>query len=468
MATPPLFLINPKLSSEKIFSAAIIIYQLALLFAFLLGFDKLLLAMLVLAGMMLFLLPLDFWFGMFVASLFIFYPVVGQHLPVEFFAYAFGGVFITQRLLSPPVGIVFKSDPLLVPILVFLGALAISLINAFDHLIAFKNFVRYLLLFGVYWVLFQYFHTSQRIERGLKLYLFFTFAACAHMMYSTLAQGGSRRFGLAGVPLSDLLVIAVLTAFIFYLLAEGNKNRWLLLSCFLFLALILTQTRGVWLSAILTVTFLIIVLFAYRRAVRSANVWLRLTIILAVATFCIVFVAVAFPIVVAFIRQKLEQFQGQTTSILQNSLFSRVLIWTTAWEAFRQNPVNGIGIDMFPYASFLYFKIPYQLFEVYVKALDPHHLFLAFLCETGVIGAAAFLLLLLWNLRLCQRSFILSKSPGEQRLALALWCAHFLVFVSSFYAGSWFYGQNGFQFILLLAMSSALYRIRSEGGHASH
>jgi O-antigen ligase len=89
------------------------------------------------------------------------------------------------------------------------------------------------------------------------------------------------------------------------------------------------------------------------------------------------------------------------------------------------------------------------------------------LCETGIIGAAAFLLLLVWNLRLGYLNFKLAPTLDAKRLALAILGVHFYVFISSFYAGSWFYVQLGFQFMLFLAMNSALYSIRT-GEYASH
>jgi O-antigen ligase len=386
-------------------------------------------------------------------------------LLVEFVAYAFAGLFIVRHLIDPQMPL--SRGALFTPIIVFIAALGLSLIEPYDYVIGFKNFLRYLLLFAFYWVLHNYLRTTKQIETGLRYYLLYTVLASVTMIYGILSFGGRRKFGIAGIPFNDLLGTAVIIGSVYFLLTEKKDKSWMMLSSYLLFAILLNQTRGAWLSVILTMIFLVVILIADRKSIPQNLVWIRLTKILAVAVIGLLLVFVAFPTVLDYFTTRFTQVQADAKTLQANSIFSRLLIWSTAWETFRQNPITGVGIDLFPMASHLYYHIPSILFMLYVQGLDPHLLFLTFLCETGIIGAAAFLLLLVWNLRLGYLNFKLAPTLDAKRLALAILGVHFYVFISSFYAGAWFYVQLGFQFMLFLAMNSALYSIRT-GEYASH
>lgn len=68
---------------------------------------------------------------------------------------------------------------------------------------------------------------------------------------------------------------------------------------------------------------------------------------------------------------------------------SRMEVWTVALQAFRENPLAGIGLHQFK---------SYYLEHQPPNALDPvashaHNLWLALLAETGILGTLAFGLL---------------------------------------------------------------------------
>ena len=450
--------IDLKFNIERQLAACVIGYQLILLIFFSLGLSTPLFLLTAVVIFPTLFFPQKFWFNSFILSLFIFFKPIGGHLLVEFAAYTFTALFFIRHLLYSQTPM--NKGGLFWPIIIFITAIGFSLAEPYDYVIGFKNYIRYFLLFGVYWALHNYLKTVKQIERGLICYLVYTFFASATMILAVLAHGGSRKFGIAGVPINDLQVASVIIALVYFLLAKSKVKSWCCLTCYFLFAIILIQTRGVWLSSILTFSFISIVLIIQRSKIHQRVVWYRVLTLVIGTAFCTILVLIAFPTVLDFIGQKISQLQG-STSLKNNSIFSRLLIWTTAWEMFIQNPINGIGIDLFPHASHLYYDILPILFLTYVQGLDPHLLVLTFLCETGIIGTIGFLTLLLWNLRIGYLNFKLSKSLAERKLALAIWSVLFLVFISSFYAGAWFYGQNGFQFIFFMAMNSALYNIRS-------
>jgi len=70
-----------------------------------------------------------------------------------------------------------------------------------------------------------------------------------------------------------------------------------------------------------------------------------------------------------------------------SSLEARLLIWQKAIEIFKKSPILGIGPGTFEN----YFP-PYPIWGV----PQPHNIFLAFLLQTGIIGFAGFILILIW------------------------------------------------------------------------
>ncbi|MGH7457421.1 MAG: hypothetical protein ACRENG_39090, partial [bacterium] len=189
---------------------------------------------------------------------------------VEFVAYAFAGLFLVRHLLDPKTKL--SRGPLFVPIAVLLLAIGISLIEPYDYVIGFKNYIRYLLMFGVYWALHNYFRTTRLIETGIRYYLMYTILASVTMVYAILSYGGGRKFGIGGIPFNELLAIAAIVALIFFLFSETKVKRWLTLCCYLFLAIILAQTRGVWLSTAVTLIFVAVVLFRHRKSLGQSVV----------------------------------------------------------------------------------------------------------------------------------------------------------------------------------------------------
>lgn len=92
----------------------------------------------------------------------------------------------------------------------------------------------------------------------------------------------------------------------------------------------------------------------------------------------------AFAIIFIFGLVKIESLEGL------KSFDARFVIWQTAQEAFKTNPITGIGPGTFQD----YFP-PYPKWGV----PQPHNVFLAFLLQTGIVGFIGFILILIWFFR---------------------------------------------------------------------
>jgi len=100
-------------------------------------------------------------------------------------------------------------------------------------------------------------------------------------------------------------------------------------------------------------------------------------------------------ILVTFISITAVKFNQIVNSENRSSLHSRLMIWNTAVEIIKDNPVLGIGPGTFQDVYLSYsnrFNEPYLEWAV----PQPHNIFLAFYLQTGLIGFIGFILILVW------------------------------------------------------------------------
>lgn len=90
--------------------------------------------------------------------------------------------------------------------------------------------------------------------------------------------------------------------------------------------------------------------------------------------------------------QKYEQIANSNE---RSSLHSRLMIWEASKEMLKDSPVFGIGPGTFQETYLNYqsrFSTPYLEWAV----AEPHNTLLAFYLQSGVIGLAGFIMILLW------------------------------------------------------------------------
>ena len=107
----------------------------------------------------------------------------------------------------------------------------------------------------------------------------------------------------------------------------------------------------------------------------------------------------------------------------RSSIASRIQIWRSAFAIGRENPVFGIGSGAFQEEYLVYQKNYPPYLEWAVP--QPHNIYLAFWLQTGFLGLAGFLLLLVWFFR---------KSLNDRMLDVGFWI--FLVMLYTLLHGS--------------------------------
>jgi O-antigen ligase len=272
-----------------------------------------------------------------------------------------------ERLLGP-------ARPILVPLLLFAAAMTIASLTAFDRAASFAKLQKLLLALALFVFATQACSARRARAAGAAL-LAGTVATSAYGIWVYLAgEGGlaSRLRGISGFYMTTGGIISLALVFLAPGLAAMRRRPWrLALGCGLGVvawALVLSYSRGAWLGTLAG------------GAVILALVRPRLLAVAAVAAVALFF---AIP----------GELRDRVTSIADPSHAlnrERVHMWGAALRLVKDHPLTGAGLmDMKP------------LFERYA---DPdytgvvhghfHSNFLQVAASGGLVGLAAFLLLL--------------------------------------------------------------------------
>jgi O-antigen ligase len=431
------------------------LHQLALMMTFLLGMKWACLALSLLLLPLTLVLPMRFWVIVFMGSMFLYVKLTSTMLISDLAGLIMVSIYWANYLLREHSRL--EAPPLLKSVCFFLVAIGMSLIDTKLLGLATVHYFRYVFLFVTFYTLHHAFLHDIRIRTAFNWYMFFSVLAALSMIFDIIRRAGVRTFGIAGTLFNDMLVGANIMAVGYLLMDKDRFWTRISLAGFLFLSLVLTQTRGAWLSFSLTSVFMLIMIAQKEKNFFTVFVARRLFPILIIA---IIIVGIGFtfiPEVQFSAQQRVSEAvpgkspdQGGITSFM-----TRLFIWHTAIRTFEANPINGIGVDMFNFLSGEYYTIHPLLWDYYVRELDPHLILLQFLCETGIIGFTGLLVLYFNMFRLALRNYRNAQNPEDSTESLIILCSLFFVLVSSCYAGSWSYGQNSYQFMIYLAACSA-------------
>ncbi len=204
-------------------------------------------------------------------------------------------------------------------------------------------------------------------------------------------QGSSRLTGGIGDPnfLAAVLVPAVIICLFMALTAETPRLRLTAAACGLasVVGVFLTQSRGGVIALAIAVVGAVIVAGPLRR-----NVVLVMVLVGAFASFYLILVAP-------------PQSVSRYTAFTAGGGAGRTDLWTVAAHAFRRHPVLGIGDANFTvveqqYAVNVNQNLP--LATDVIQLREPvHNTYLQILTELGVVGLAAFMVMLWIPLRAC-------------------------------------------------------------------
>jgi O-antigen ligase len=395
-------------------------------------------------------------YGILIASLF--FPMVVEFYASVFFSYLLLASFI---LTHRGIKISEFSNPMNIPFIVYLISIISSYIFSQRWDMSLYLSFNLIAFFTIFYSTLIFVNNYSRLKSYIYLFLFLSVINGLSILVGGLA--GKRSFGFAGVMFVDYAGIGLSQLIVLALLADKKKKLLLVPIIFILgIALILTQTRGVWLVTAICISFLFIfVFFHYKKFA------IKRTHIILVFSFLVLAFAVSsiytFSINKSLSSRKITDTQENIQNVdVQSSMITRLLIWDTALNAFIKYPITGTGIYTFPFVSQNYYKFPTLLYNRYVKRLTPHETFFAMLTETGVIGFAGFLYLIFNMIRLNNRNLKFALTMEQKKYSLLIMFSSVYIILSMIITDAWLWGHGLVLWSIILGFSAATNRIISK------
>ena len=358
----------------------------------------------------------------------------------------------------------FKS-PLNLSFIIYLISILPSFINAqrpFTSLIMLYHLVALFLIFTITKI---YFSTENKISFLLKGYLALVLLNTITIFIQSIFES-KRTFGFAGIMYVDYVGIAIMISVVHLTFTNGVKKiLWFMLLSIFVTGLIFTQTRSAWLVSGFSISLFVSFLF-YKSNRFNLN---RFKLIFNSA-FIVVVIIIIYLATTEFnpkIAERATEYASSEQALDKrgyavNSLVTRMLIWSTAYNAFMAHPIAGIGLYSFPYTSYLFNKLPKYLFDEYVSGLTAHLTYLAVIVETGIIGLIGFLIFIYSILK---NNFKLLNNSQEKQfniLNLSVGWGIIYIMISMFVTDAWLWGQGIILFGIFIGLILAMLKLNIE------
>ena len=183
-----------------------------------------------------------------------------------------------------------------------------------------------------------------------------------------------------------------LVAYGLWILASKRKEKifWLISLLVISIPLFFTYSYGAWMG-IITAGATVWGLKGIKRDIRDKKgEGLKLSKVKTLISLVVLFSLITFIILTQLNQPKFRTILTNHRS----SFYSRLMIWRSSLLILRNNWLLGIGPGTFQseYLAYQKYFPPYLEWAV----PQPHNIFLAFWLETGIMGFAGFILILIW------------------------------------------------------------------------
>ena len=212
--------------------------------------------------------------------------------------------------------------------------------------------------------------------------------------------------------------------------------------CILAFGSLVGQKRAAWLSLLIAGLSVVSLQRDHRRKALILVLSGVLLVSLAVLTV---------PSVREAVGARLDEARSYQTR--GNTLYSRFLLWTTAWDLFLEHPLLGIGPKN-------YLSVVPGLLEdrdlLGSPTLDAHNVWLGMLAEQGILGFCAYIYMCYAILMLGRRGFINAQSDSERALYLGYIAYHAFWFCMSY---NYFTKAEGHLHFMMIGMAAGFQRV---------
>jgi O-antigen ligase len=327
----------------------------------------------------------------------------------------------------------------------------------YNNPITYLSVIRLLVFFLVYLVVSVSSTNLEKINKIFNVFIVMSVLNGLTVIYFALLTG-KRVYGFSGIMYVDYVGIGLTLCLIKILYSDRFKIMWITAFIIQLLALIFTQTRNAWITSGLILLCIIFQFIFFNKKLKIAAIK---KVILSFSILLIV-------LLVTFQAGRLNPTTYERLSsgkpnsdneLRINTFVTRVFIWNTAWNAFKSNPVIGVGLYNFKFVSRQYNTIDPVLYKLFVEKVSPHETFLEILCETGIIGFMGFSFFLFPWLRTARNNLKICNNEQELYFArMIFWSSIFILF-SMVMTDIWLQGHGLMLWGIIVGLSIAFRKI---------
>jgi O-antigen ligase len=348
------------------------------------------------------------------------------------------------------------STPLTVPLIIFGLSVLPSLVNAGNPWMCLARFFNVFAFLSALYATYMGVRSRETLRNLVWVYVAMALINGGSVIFSALVTG-KRQYGFAGVMYVDYAGLSVCVLATIAMLRKGWQRVAALSALFFIgIALVLTQTRNAWIATLLTMMIAVGFLLRYPFLVGiSRRRLIRYTV---VGGILIALVAAGALLVNPKVEERaaglaeIDPEDVGETIIIQNSLVTRMMIWTTALNGIQAHPWVGVGIYGFSQTSKRYSRLPDVFYYRYVRGMGPHVTYLSVLVEAGIVGLTGFFIFLGTIIRVALRGVHQARSVRAQQYAVVGLVAMTYVTVSMFFTDAWLWGQGAVLWGLIVGM----------------
>jgi len=349
------------------------------------------------------------------------------------------------------------------PVCIFMATALLSTVNSIDKVRSISMLAQLVSFLTTIAAVFLLDSSHRIIKRIMTAFVALNCANSVAILIMAM-HSSSRVFGFAGIWFVDFAGLGIIMATACFFSSAGLKRfAWIAAAGIQAAGLFATQTRNpIMVLGLVGITVVIALLSKSRQ--------MKITRKAVLSTAAITALIVALLLGLALISSGgfKERFSKTTLSakgihsaadLGGNSLLTRVLIWDTAINAFKAHPFIGIGMYSFPSASKKYYTFNDAVYALFVKGLSPHVAYLTALCETGILGLAAFIAMMLSLFGVGLRNLGCSNSPEEKQYSIMLFALVSYIIYSCAFSDAWFYSHAIVLFGIIIGLAASQHRI---------
>jgi len=292
--------------------------------------------------------------------------------------------------------------PLNLPIFLFILIMSISLFESKFLIVSLRDYIIFLSYFLIFFLVINNIENEQEFYSFIKLFFIISFIIS---IYTIIQYYGLdpylRELGALTSTIgqknwiSNYLTLIFPIAFAFFLLEKIKKNKifFFLLLSIIYTTLIICQSRGIWISILLTIP--IGIFFVYKSKLFNIFQENKKWLILLLITFIVI--TIAYSVDSPLNRDLLTAPQRALSTFDERdpSINMRLLNWKNTYQMIKDKPLLGSGIGTYKMnyldyqAEFLKNNPAYM--EYWVFPREAHNEYLQIGAELGLLGLGIFL-----------------------------------------------------------------------------